>query len=89
MLLKPSRRDTHDRWGVIAVAQADIGSSVDASNSGGAFDPTAWIAHSLSIIGILVTVFLRYLDAPRVSVRVRPVLFNVGLAGGTNTYRGD
>lgn len=51
------------------------------------FDPTAWIALVLSIVGLLVSILLRYLDGPRVRVRMRPVLFGVGHSG-TLTYHG-
>ncbi|WP_295123528.1 hypothetical protein [uncultured Leifsonia sp.] len=75
---------------LIAVVQAGnegAGASGSSGGPGSNFDPTAWIALILSIIGILVTVVLRYLDGPRVRVRVRPVLFNVG-PGHTVTYHG-
>lgn len=80
----------HAALAVIAVVQARNESSGSGSPGGsvGDFDPTAWIALILSIVGILVTVVLRYLDGPRVRVRVRPVLFNVGLVGHTVTYHG-
>ncbi len=77
--------------GVIADAQGGSGSAGAAGGSAGSasdFDPTAWIALTLSIVGILVTVFLRYLDGPRAKVSVRPVLFNVGLFNGHITYHG-
>ncbi|GGM42308.1 hypothetical protein GCM10010489_11680 [Microbacterium saperdae] len=48
-------------------------------------DVAAWIALALSVLGLLVTVLLRYLDGPRARVRLRAVLLNVGL-GGTVTY---
>jgi hypothetical protein len=72
--------------GIIAATPVTDGGS-GSTSSGGDFDPTAWIALALSIFSILVTVLLRYLDGPRVRVRVRPVLLNVGL-GGTYTYSG-
>lgn len=71
--------------GAIALAQDDTGTE---TVSDGNFDPTAWIALALSIVGLVVTVFLRYLDGPRVRVRMRPILFNVGMLGGTITYHG-
>lgn len=69
------------------VAETSGDESASASDVGSSLDPIAVIALALSIIGILVTVFLRYLDGPRVKVRVRPVLFSVGLSG-TITYHG-
>lgn len=54
---------------------------------GSPFDPTAVIALILSIVGLLVTILLRYLDGPRVRIVVRPVLLGVG-GGGTLTYFG-
>lgn len=83
----------HAAMELLAVVHAGNGGSGGASGSGTSggsgddFDPTAWVALALSIVGILVTVFLRYLDGPRVRVKVRPVLFNVGY-GGTVTYHG-
>jgi hypothetical protein len=72
---------------VVQAGDEGSGASGGSGGPGSNFDPTAWIALTLSIIGILVTVVLRYLDGPRVRVRVRPVLFNVGL-GHTVTYHG-
>lgn len=48
-------------------------------------DVAAWIALALSVLGLLVTLLLRYLDGPRARVRMRAVLHNVGF-GGTITY---
>lgn len=48
-------------------------------------DVAAWIALGLSVLGLLVTLLVRYLDGPRARVRLRAVLYNVGV-GETVTY---
>ncbi|WP_313356206.1 hypothetical protein [Microbacterium sp.] len=48
-------------------------------------DVAAWIALALSVIGLLVSVVLRYLDGPRARIRLRAVLFDVSF-GPTTTY---
>lgn len=50
-------------------------------------DPIAIIALLLSIIGLMVTIFLRYLDGPRVRIAIKPVLLNIGY-GRTLTHNG-
>lgn len=48
-------------------------------------DVAAWIALALSVIGLLISVLLRYLDGPRARIRLRAVLFDVGF-GPTTTF---
>lgn len=50
-----------------------------------ATDIAAWIALGLSVLGIVISVVLRYLDGPRMRIRLRAVLLDVGM-GPTTTY---